>query len=287
MEWIERCLNSLESVTLAHEVFIIDNGSTDNTTEYIRKQYPNAIIKKNKDNLGFGLANNIGIKYALDNNFDYVYLINQDAWIKEGCIENLIKIQKKHPEFGILSPVQIQANEKNIDRNFNLHVCSYQANPNFINDLYFQNLKEVYEVPDIMAAHWLISKECFSKVGGFSPAFKQYGEDNNYCERTHYHGFKIGFVPKAIGIHDRGERKLTKVKYIYMRFYVEPRRILSSPYRIHKGLFLSCIKNMALYSITHLNWQTAKYFILLFKDLGRILRLRRTSICKNCAFINI
>lgn len=269
-----------------HDVFVVDNLSTDGTQDYIKKHYPNVIFYPNKENTGFGAANNIGLQMALDKGYDYVYLLNQDAWIKEGCIEELITVQKKHPEFGILSPVQIQANGKDIDKNFNLNVCSYQANPNFTSDLYFHNLKDVYEVPDIMAAHWLISRECFIKVGGFSPAFKQYGEDNNYNERVRYHGYKIGFVPSAIGIHDRGERGINKNKANYIRYHVGPRILLSSPFKIHKGLLLKCLKDMILYSISHFDWQVTKYFFSFLNNLRRLIQLRKMSISKDCAFLN-
>lgn len=286
MKWVDRCLTSLEEVKVDHDVFVVDNLSTDGTQDYIKKHYPNVIFYPNKENTGFGAANNIGLQMALDKGYDYVYLLNQDAWIKEGCIEELITVQKKHPEFGILSPVQIQANGKDIDKNFNLNVCSYQANPNFTSDLYFHNLKDVYEVPDIMAAHWLISRECFIKVGGFSPAFKQYGEDNNYNERVRYHGYKIGFVPSAIGIHDRGERGINKNKANYIRYHVGPRILLSSPFKIHKGLLLKCLKDMILYSISHFDWQVTKYFFSFLNNLRKLIQLRKMSISKDCAFLN-
>ena len=68
-------------------------------------------------------------------------------------------------------------------------------------------MEEVYEVPFVMAAHWLISRDCLRATGGFSPTFAHYGEDDNYIQRAIYHGYKIGYSPKALAVHDRENRK--------------------------------------------------------------------------------
>ena len=61
-----------------------------------------------------------------------------------------------------------------------------------------------------MAAHWLVSRGALRKVGGFSPAFRQYGEDDNYIDRLHWHGFSCGVGPAASAVHDRSGRSLPK-----------------------------------------------------------------------------
>ena len=206
MEWMERCLDSVTKSSIPADIFIVDNGSTDGTQEYIRTCGKDIIFKQSEENLGFGRANNLGMQYAIDNGYDYVYLLNQDAWVEEKTFETLIAVNKAHPEFGILSPIQIQANCQHMDKNFLTGVASRCIDGNFMEDLYFGNVRDVYEVKDAMAAHWLISMECLRKTGGFSPTFRHYGEDNNYVDRAEYHKFKTGFVPATKAIHDRENR---------------------------------------------------------------------------------
>ena len=91
MKWIDKCINSVLNSTLYAKIILIDNGSTDGTLEYISNNFPQAIILPNQKNLGFGKANNLGIEYALSHNCDYVYLLNQDAWIEENTLEILVK----------------------------------------------------------------------------------------------------------------------------------------------------------------------------------------------------
>lgn len=206
MEWMERCLDSVTRSTLPADIFIVDNGSTDGTQDYIRSCGKEIIFRQSGENLGFGRANNLGLQYAADNGYDYVYLLNQDAWVEEATFETLINIHRSRPEYGILSPMQIQANGQHMDRNFLNGVASRCVEGNFMEDLYFGTLQDVYEVKDVMAAHWLISMNCLRRTGGFSPTFRHYGEDNNYVDRVEYHGFKTGFVPATKAVHDRENR---------------------------------------------------------------------------------
>ena len=62
-----------------------------------KSNYPEAIFIQNSENAGFGKANNIGIKYALKKEFDFLYLLNQDAWIYPDTISLLINTQKNIP----------------------------------------------------------------------------------------------------------------------------------------------------------------------------------------------
>lgn len=218
LKWIDKCLSSISSQSTYIDIYIVDNRSSDGTSEYIKRYYPEVIFYQSISNLGFGKANNIGLNYALRNNYDYVYLLNQDAWLLPNTIEELINIHVIYPEYGILSPIQVQANMKHLDQKFANRVCGYASNEDLLSDLYFGQRKSVYSVPFVMAAHWLISKECLLKVGGFSNTFPHYGEDNNFIDRAIFHGFKIGIVPNAIAVHDRENRIDTFEQMIYMEY---------------------------------------------------------------------
>lgn len=241
MKWVDRCLSSVKKINLNNyicglEIFVIDNGSNDGTQEFIRCKYPEVILYQSEKNLGFGQGNNVGIQYAMDHDFNYVYLLNQDAWVLPDTVDILIGVNLAHPEFGVLGPFQMQANETHLDENFIKNTCSFKSNNRVLNDLYFGVLDDAYPVPNVMAAHWLMSRECIKKVGGFSPTFLQYGEDGNYSDRLYFHGFKIGIVPSARAIHDREMRneslsKLIKLSYMnmlkkYSYLYLTPRMSL-------------------------------------------------------------
>ena len=79
--WLERCLGSLQASSVPVQTVIVDNRSTDETVNTIRTRYPQTVLIENQENLGFGQANNIGIRYALEHEATHVLLLNQDAWI--------------------------------------------------------------------------------------------------------------------------------------------------------------------------------------------------------------
>ena len=89
IKWIKKSLDSIFSSSIRIEVICIDNGSTDNTQNII-KSYSSVKFIQSETNLGFGKANNIGINIALENNADFVFLLNQDAWIEKNTLKKLI-----------------------------------------------------------------------------------------------------------------------------------------------------------------------------------------------------
>jgi len=62
-----------------------------------------------------------------------------------------------------------------------------------------------------------VSRKAIETVGGFSPAFKQYGEDDNWIDRLHYHGLHCGVVPAASAVHDRADRHLSREKKMQLK----------------------------------------------------------------------
>lgn len=284
-KWISRCLDSIKTSSIETEVFIVDNGSTDGTQEFIKKHFPEVEFIQSMKNLGFGKANNIGLQKALDEKYDYVYLLNQDAWVMPDTIQTLINVHRIHPEYGVLSPMQLQANENHFDQNFLQNVIrkAQTGNDCLEEDLYFGKLKEVYEVNFVMAAHWLISRKCLETVGGFSPTFPHYGEDDNYLQRCQYWGLKAGVVPSARAVHDRENRKSTEEKQQYIFRYIEALKRSSQPFNVmHVDKY---IKAYLRGGILGRDKYMLKYAIRLFSERKSIVANREISIAKPCAFL--
>lgn len=231
MKWAKRCFDSLRTSTVPNDVFVVDNGSTDGTQDYIHKYYSEVQLVQSQTNLGFGRANNIGFQKVLDENYEYAYLLNQDAWVMPDTFEKLIEESRLHPDFAILSPMQLEANENNLDYNFITNVIGRNqfSAPFLSNDLYFGHMESIYEVRTVMAAHWLMSRKCIETIGGFSPTFVHYGEDDNYMHRVAYWKMKAGIVTAAKAIHDREKRPLTNEKNYYINLYIIPLKESSDP----------------------------------------------------------
>lgn len=210
--WICNCLKSIKNSSILIDVICVDNLSSDNTVDKIKREFPKVILVEGKNNLGFGQANNIGLKYALDNNFDFVFLLNQDAFVEENTIEKLIEVSFKYPEFGILSPIHLNGEGTNLDLNFSNYINEISCKGLISDSFLRKKKKEVYDLPFVNAAAWLLPIETLKKIGGFDPIFFHYGEDDNYCQRVLFHGLKVGIVPESIIYHDRDQ----SFKYPYL-----------------------------------------------------------------------
>lgn len=201
MKWINQCL---KSVINQSEVVVVDNNSLDDTVNHIKKNFPSIQVLVQTENLGFGIANNIGMSFALKNEADYVFLLNQDTIIEENTIEKLVNLSQSNPDYGIISPIHLNGNGNYLDKSF-LYYINDNYCKNFISDFVLnRSKKNIYNLPMINAAAWLLPKNTLETVGGFDPMFFLYGEDDNYCQRVLFHNLKIGIAPNTSIRHDSG-----------------------------------------------------------------------------------
>ena len=202
MKWYDRCFGSLRLSSIPVIPVVIDNASSDGSVAYIREHFPESVIFEEKENLGFAKANNIGMRYALDHGADYVLLLNQDAWlVQDDCIARLIEVAERNPEFAILSPMQLYGSGEQIVYESKQYAARNEKQ-DWISDSYFGRLKDLYEVQYVCAASWFLPKETLRTIGGFDPLFYHNGEDDNFMQRVHYHGKKVGICPKVSVCHD-------------------------------------------------------------------------------------
>lgn len=274
MRWADRCLGSLLHSSLKPAVLVVDNGSSDGTREHVRLAFPEVRLECRPENPGFGAANNIGLRMALEEGFDFVYLMNQDAWVEEDTLELLAAAHR--PEFGVLSPVQNTAEgapDANFQRWCGSSLRRAGAQPGKTSP---DAVPGIVEVPFVMAAHWLVSRGALRKVGGFSPAFRQYGEDDNYIDRLHWHGFSCGVVPAASAVHDRSGRSLPKEGRMRLKCVAPvvklsnpggclPLRLLAGPLE----LAAMSVKNMSAYPLGRIPALLRRY--------PELIRLRAAS----------
>ena len=213
INWIEKCIDSLINSSIKTNIIIIDNGSNDGTQDVIKKHHQIQFIQASK-NLGFGEANNIGIKSSIKQGADYVFLLNQDAWIEKDTIKILLSVITKNENIGIASPIHLNGSGNALDKLFSTYLAPKLSNEPclFMSDSYTHQLAKHYEVDFINAAAWLLSRECIDKVGLFDSLFYHYGEDVNYCQRLNYFNFKLAIIPDSKIYHDRADRIIQKDK---------------------------------------------------------------------------
>ncbi|CAD5344980.1 hypothetical protein FLA105535_04994 [Flavobacterium bizetiae] len=202
MKWIGDCLSSVLNSSISISVIVVDNFSTDGTVEFIKSNFPQIILITQEENLGFGRANNIGISLALKESCDYIFLLNQDAFVEKNTIQKLIEISKVNLEYGVLSPIHIDGKGEKLDESFFYYIGKPSGNIFMSDFILNKTKKDIYSLPMVNAAAWLIPGNVLEVVGGFDTSFFLYGEDDNYCQRVLYNDYKVGIVPSVFIKHD-------------------------------------------------------------------------------------
>lgn len=265
MPWLERCLGSVypgaKTCHFAPDLYVWDNDSTDGSADYVTKHFPGVHLVRSAENVGFAKANNMGFQYALDHGYDYVYLLNQDAWLAPGALETLVAAAQAHPDYAVLSPLQYQD--------------GYQAF-----DLQFAKLYHgSVEVKRIMAAHWLVPVGALKTVGPFEEElFPLYGQDDDWCNRARYHKLKVGIVPDAKAVHDRAQRREPKEKVIRRNYYIGSLIRLCDPNRPLWERFLFVCLFTLVKSVKYGSLLPFKYFRQIYGQLPAVRRHRDFSI---------
>ncbi|OGK17800.1 hypothetical protein A2866_05560 [Candidatus Roizmanbacteria bacterium RIFCSPHIGHO2_01_FULL_39_8] len=109
LNFLKSCLPTIRKQTYKNfEIIIVDNHSTDDTLEFVSKNFPGARIVRNKANYGFPKGNNIGAKKAKG---DYLFFLNNDTELFPDTLEQLIKAYRPK---SLLSPYQIPARNKKL-----------------------------------------------------------------------------------------------------------------------------------------------------------------------------
>lgn len=234
MRWLDRCLGSVVSDA---DLYVWDNDSTDGSADFVAKNYPAATLVRSAENLGFSRPNNWGVEYAIKNGYDYVYFLNQDAWLDPGALQKMLAASEAHPDYAVLSPLQMTDGYQALDQNFAKCLPSCTKTAEFVpqpaengNQLF--EIPEVLEVKRIMAAHWLVPVWAWERVGAFNEElFPLYGQDDDWCNRARYCGLKIGVVLAARAVHDRAYRIEGIERLVSRNYYTGSLVRLANPNR--------------------------------------------------------
>lgn len=272
MKWLDRCLGSLNESEVPTDVIVIDNGSVDGTCEYIEENYPDVRLVRSGENLGFGKANNVGFRYALEHQYRYVYLMNQDAWVYKDTFTVLTSAMNSDSSIGILSPMQMTASGDRPDMRFEKK-CPAEALEDMSGPM---TSGKVYDTKFVMAAHWMISRECLQKVGGFSPAFPHYGEDDNFIHRARLKGYRVCVHSGAKAVHDREMRPQSKEASMRLKCVASVVKV-SNPLNCLLFRLLFQPIELILISLRYRSWSVFRYMFTLIGSYRRLIRIRRES----------
>lgn len=189
---LRECLGHLRKITYPNfEVIVIDNASKSGTTEKVQKDFQKFTFIYNKENSGFTGGNNIGIKYALKKNADFILIMNDDIMVSSNFLEPLVQIACSNINIGIVGPKNYFYDEKD-------KIFSSGRKVNYwLGRTIELNLESKAEVEAIAGCCFLIRDAVIKKIGYLYEPFFINFEETDFCLRARKAGFKIICEPKS------------------------------------------------------------------------------------------
>jgi len=197
------CLESLGRSTYApHHVMLLDNASLDGSVEAIVVAHPEVQVIRLAENLGYAGNNNVGIRLALEQGADWVFVLNEDTTVAPDCLERLVATASSDARMGIVGPMVYAWGEDRIISSAGGRVDWRMADA--VNEGAGEPDRGQFlarEVDFVNGCGLLISRAALQRAGLIDGTFFIYYEETDLCQRVRKAGFRVGFEPGATMRH--------------------------------------------------------------------------------------
>lgn len=212
------------------EIIVVDNHSTDGSKEFFANRFAGIKFLWEKQNVGFAIANNKGLKIATG---EKVLFLNPDTIVPEDCFTKCIQFFEQHDNTGALGVKMIDGSGNYLPESKRGFPTSFIAfskitglarlfpKSRIFSGYYMTHLpeEETNEVDVLPGAFMMVEKKLLDIIGGFDEQFFMYGEDIDLSYRIKKSGYKIYYFPEVAILHFKGEStSKTSTKYV-QHFY--------------------------------------------------------------------
>lgn len=211
---LQNCLHSILEKTsgLQYEIIVVDNSSTDGSPEMVKSNFPEVILVENKENMGFGRANNEGARHARG---EYLLLLNSDTVLLNNAVWMMYTYSISHPKTGICGGNLYSAAQRpatsfarvmpGLFTEIDSLLGGLFLRLRYGRNLYFNFTGKPMEINGFLSgADMMIRKDLFHSLTGFDPVFFMYYEETELTFRVRKLGRNIVSIPDAKLIHLEG-----------------------------------------------------------------------------------
>lgn len=216
---IGRCVESVLSQRgVSFEVIVIDNASADESVKVLKAFGDKITLIANKDNLGFGKANNLGFQASSGN---YLFLLNPDAmFLTDNDLANAVRYMQEHADEGLMGTRIVDSYNQHVVTICDHYPRQKQTTANF------SHLPGKWAT--VLGASMVVRRDVFEKIGGFDEDFFLYAEETDLCLRIRQHGYKINYSEQITVQHvgsasvrtspkEQVIRRKKRAKYLFYR----------------------------------------------------------------------
>jgi GT2 family glycosyltransferase len=244
------CVNSLKKINYNnYKIIIVDNASSDDSAKILKQKLNDCEIIKSKKNLGFAGGNNLGIKYALNHNANYIMLLNNDTLVNTDFLGVMFNSFNRDNKIGLVGCKIMYYPKKNIIWYGGGYIDWFK----FIG--VHNGMKEVdkgqcdneKEIDFMTGCCMLIKREVFEKVGFLSEDYFMYFEDADFCVKLKNIGYKIWYNPNAIIYHKVGLSSGGEESPFSIEWSTKNRLLFMSKYKNNVSSFNFVLSKMFFY----------------------------------------
>jgi GT2 family glycosyltransferase len=290
--YLRECLQSIEPYRLLHnlEVIVVDNASSDGSSDIVRNEFPAVRLIQNDKNLGFSKANNIGIAQTSG---EYIFLINSDVKLIHDCFIPMVEYMRAHPDVAVLGPrmldtdLKVRRSTMRFPGLWNTLCRTLGLDRVFKGSVFFGGLmatdfdhSHTRDVEVLNGWFIMLRRDAMERVGLLDERFFIYGEDIDWSYRFHLQQHRRVFFADAEAIHYGGASSANAP----LRFQIEMYRANSQYCEKHFGTTAQVIylTMVWLHQLVRLPW----YFALLVERTRRseaIAKIRKSFACMSWA----
>lgn len=293
------CLPSLPAALegLDAEVVISDNGSSDGSLDWIRKDYPSFRIIENRANLGFAEGNNRAFPHVRGR---YVLLLNPDTVVEPDAFRRMVAFMEAHPRAGGLgcqllgadSSRQYSARRFPTLTTYFLQSTGlawrYQRNRFFGQfELTYWDGQSERQVDWVCGAVLMMRREVVNRIGGFDPYFFLTYDEVDLCHRIKNAGWEVWYTPDAKIMHLEGQSDPQSdiSKDGLLKYMTVERNSRVHYFRKHHGLIYAILVELLHVALAILFLVKAKIFGTTQPEVHRVrqwllLRLFRETLAR-------
>lgn len=220
--FLEQCIRSVQraTTTLDSEIIVIDNNSSDQSCDMVRKLFPDVTLLENKENVGFSKANNQAVAVAKG---EYICVLNPDTAVAEDVFINCFNYAETINNMGALGVYLMDGTGRFLPeskRNVPTPKHSILKLFGLGGSYYAKHLTDDSkgQASVLVGAFMLLKRSIYMEVGGFDEDYFMYGEDIDFSYKIEKAGYKNHYLGEAIIMHYKGESTQKDSAY-YDRFY--------------------------------------------------------------------
>jgi GT2 family glycosyltransferase len=206
-DFTRACLNSLRKIDFPDfKIILVDNASQNQEGKNLKKSFPEIELIENAKNLGFSGGNNSGIRYALEQGFSHIMLLNNDTEVEPDFLGEMMRKFHQNPSLGVVQPLILFLNDPK-----KIWSAGGKWVPSFGGAITLGDREPVadyrFKKTDLDWATgccMLISREAILKTGLLNEQYFAYFEDVEWSLRFKKAGFEIALAEKAVIYHEAG-----------------------------------------------------------------------------------